>query len=1008
MATTSTPHAALAILEAAIVDDQPLHPILLPSHALLPYCDEPSLRLPPTVSATRIPEQSAGARALVQVFALDATKTYSLLEEHSCWLVRGVLLKGRLFLLDHAACFYSPIPHDDTPVRAGFLAKQRAPFLGSATYWFVLRDATLSYYSDGKNLLHPIESLHLRDVTSIEPSQSHATTIKVKTARGAVWRLMATSPPAHKEWLRALQAAAFRIQNPDDVRLLLPYSAIQSVTPVLQDDGVQLTLDDDDTYAFAYFQHPDRACATVSRLVNSAMPVPIVINAADHLAPPPTAWATPTSLLDKIRRSRSVSVSRVPLAPADRADSGTVIDAPLPRNSSAASPARRRTMHRKHASLDLGRARVIPATPMSPTPHTGVVTPSIGAVTPVDDPFRTHFQVDDAVVTASAAVWVRTLPRSGRVWVGQRHVGFASAWAGPLRASRLVTASEVVDVTVVGMAVTVHVAGGAELVLEFESRGAREAVAAAIRAMATPTTAGLVVDGATAKYSAILQEGSGGDAAFTPAIDSDKLDWFPQIAPSRDLIPRVPPTNLHITLLTIGTRGDVQPFIALGKALRSAGHRCRLATHAEYRIWVESHGLEFCPLAGDPAEIMRLCVDHGMFTPAFIRHVSAHLGPWLRGLLDSACAAAEGTDVLVEAAGCLGAGTHIGEATGIPVFRAFMMPWTRTRAFPHPFAPQAARGDARAGVKKATVGMYNASTFRAAEQLVWAGTRKYVNQWRREMLRLEPVASMPNADDVPFLYGISPTVLPPPSDWADSVHVAGYWFLDEPDVGWKAPEGLVEFLEKDPARTVYIGFGSIVVPDPDELTRTIAAAVTHANVRAIVCRGWADRRPRAASPTPSLLADHADIYELKSAPHDWLFPRVAGAMHHGGAGTTAAALRAGIPAAIKPWFGDQYFWADRIEALGAGVHVRKWSVASVAAALAALVGDSTMRATARDVAAKLRSENGPAAAVDAIHRDLEYARNVSLQRRGADGARTSTSPLARGRTRTRPASPVIV
>ncbi|KNE71975.1 hypothetical protein AMAG_15917 [Allomyces macrogynus ATCC 38327] len=759
-------------------------------------------------------------------------------------------------------------------------------------YWFVLRDATLSYYNDGKNLLHPIESLYLRDVTSIEPSQSHATTIKVKTARGAVWRLTATSPPAQKEWLRALQAAAFRIQNPDDVRLLLPYSAIQSATPVPQDDGVQITLDDDDTYTFAYFQHPDRACATLSRLVNSTMPVPIVISATDHLTQPPIAWATPTSLLDKIRRSRSVSVSRVPLAPADRADSGTVIDAPLPRISAAAAPARRRTAHRKQASLDLGRARVIPATPTSPTSRTGAVTPSTGAVTPVDDPFRTHFQVDDTVVINEAAVWVRTLPRSGRVWVSQQHVGFVSAWA-------------------------------------------------------------------------------------------DKLDWFPQIAPSRDLIPRVPPTNLRITLLTIGTRGDVQPFIALGKALRSAGHRCRLATHAEYRAWVESHGLEFRPLAGDPAEIMRLCVDHGMFTPAFIRHVSAHLGPWLRGLLDSAWDAAQGTDVLIEAAGCLGAGMHIGEATGIPVFRAFMMPWTRTRAFPHPFAPQAARGDARAGVKKATVGMYNASTFRAAEQLVWAGTRKYVNQWRREVLRLEPVASMPNADDVPFLYGISPTVLPPPSDWADSVHVAGYWFLDEPDVGWKAPKGLIEFLEKDPVRTVYIGFGSIVVPDPD-------------------------RRPRAALPTSSLLADHPDIYELKSAPHDWLFPRVAGAMHHGGAGTTAAALRAGIPAAIKPWFGDQYFWADRIEALGAGVHVRKWSVASVTAALMALVGDSTMQATAREVAAKLKCENGPAAAVDAIHHDLDYARKVSVQRRDTDGARTSTSPLTRDRARTRPSSPVVV
>lgn len=241
------------------------------------------------------------------------------------------------------------------------------------------------------------------------------------------------------------------------------------------------------------------------------------------------------------------------------------------------------------------------------------------------------------------------------------------------------------------------------------------------------------------------------------------------------------------------------------------------------------------------------------------------------------------------------------------------MPWTRTRVYPHPFGvPETPLGSA-----------YNYISHVMMEQVFWKGTQSQVNSWRKKTLGLPAinVSSLAEAD-VPFLYSFSPSVVPPPYDWPDWIHTCGYWFLDSPEGNkWQPPEGLVEFIQQGPV--FYIGFGSIVVPDPDEMTRTIVEAVQQAGVRAILSKGWSGR---LATKEQEVIEYPPCIYPLERVPHDWLFSKMAGVVHHGGAGTTAAGLRAGIPTLIRPFFGDQFFWADRVQDLGVGICLKTFTV----------------------------------------------------------------------------------
>lgn len=385
-----------------------------------------------------------------------------------------------------------------------------------------------------------------------------------------------------------------------------------------------------------------------------------------------------------------------------------------------------------------------------------------------------------------------------------------------------------------------------------------------------------------------------------------------------------PTESLRVTCLTIGSRGDVQPYIALCKGLLAEGHKPKIATHLEFEPWVRKHGIEFAPVDGDPAELMRICVENGMFTYSFLREASVKFRGWIDELLSSAWKACQDTDLLIESPSAM-AGIHIAEALGVPYFRAFTMPWTRTRAYPHAFAVP----DHKMG------GAYNYLTYVMFDAVFWRSIAGQVNRWRKKELGLRSTSidkMQPNK--VPFLYNFSPSVVAPPLDYSDWIRVTGYWFLDEAS-DWTPPQELADFIQKaraDGKKIVYIGFGSIVISDPAALTTAVVDSVLRADVRCILSKGWSDRLGNQDASVPEVPLP-PEIHQIKSAPHDWLFRQIDAAAHHGGAGTTGASLRAGIPTIVKPFFGDQFFFGQRIEDLGVGIMMKKVNVSVFSRAL---------------------------------------------------------------------------
>jgi sterol 3beta-glucosyltransferase len=382
---------------------------------------------------------------------------------------------------------------------------------------------------------------------------------------------------------------------------------------------------------------------------------------------------------------------------------------------------------------------------------------------------------------------------------------------------------------------------------------------------------------------------------------------------------------------------------------------------------------------------MRLCIENGTFTWAFLREANATFRGWLDELLDSAFHACEGSDVLIESPSAM-AGIHIAEKLGIPYFRAFTMPWTRTRAYPHAFImPEHKMG-----------GAYNYMTYVMFDNIFWKATAHQVNKWRNKTLGL-PNTSLEKMqpNKVPFLYNFSSSVVAPPLDFSDWIRVTGYWFLDEG--GRKEPPAdVVAFIKQardDGKKIVYVGFGSIIVNDPAKMTQEVIDAVLKADVRCILSKGWSDRispkgapaKPRAEEPEMP-----PEILVINSAPHDWLFRQIDAAAHHGGSGTTGASLRAGIPTIIRPFFGDQFFFASRVEDMGTGIWVKKWGTNSFGRALWEATRNERMIVKARVLGEQIRKENGVETAIQCIYRDLAYARSLIKSKAGKNANNQAT------------------
>jgi len=281
-------------------------------------------------------------------------------------------------------------------------------------------------------------------------------------------------------------------------------------------------------------------------------------------------------------------------------------------------------------------------------------------------------------------------------------------------------------------------------------------------------------------------------------------------------------------------------------------------------------------------------------------------------------------------------------------------------------------------------GSYNYMSYVMFDQVFWRAISGQINRWRRNVLHIDGTSlDKMEPHKIPFLYNFSPSVVPAPLDWPEWIRVTGYWFLDDAEVSkkkWTPPEDLSKFIDSAHSsgkKVVYIGFGSIVVSDPKAMTKCVIEAIVQSGVHAILSKGWSDRLHTTSGDAGEVEEPlPAQIYSISSIPHDWLFQRIDAACHHGGAGTTGASLRAGIPTIIKPFFGDQFFWADRVEALGVGSGVRRLTVESLTEALRTATTDPKQVARAKLLGEQIRMENGVETAIESIYRDLDYARSL--------------------------------
>lgn len=605
--------------------------------------------------------------------------------------------------------------------------------------------------------------------------------------------------------------------------------------------------------------------------------------------------------------------------------------------------------------------------------------------------FQQHFALPETErLRAVYYCWLhRVLPLYGKIYISDRRFCFRSLIYGT-RTKLVVPFRDILNVDkekgfrwgYPGMVVVIR--GHEELFFDFGSVGVRDDCAVTVLRALDVVKSALDSIILTAEEKTYADEAAAENEMLLDARKETLVEHEhrpdPQLVgsppilfddPNASVLDFRPKKSLNITCLTIGSRGDVQPYIALCKGLIGHGHHAKIATHAQFEGWIRKYGIDFAPVEGDPAELMRLCVENGMFTPSFVVEASGSARDWLDKLLNSAWQACQGADILIESPSAM-AGVHIAEALGIPYFRAFTMPWTKTRAYPHAFAvPKTKQG-----------GAYNYMTYLFFDNIFWQLTANQINRWRKKTLRLRSTdLSKLQLNKVPFLYNFSPSVVVPPLDFSDWIRVTGYWFLDEGAQDWSPPADLQAFIKKardDRMKIVYVGFGSIPVSDSKQLTQQIVDAVLKADVRCIFSKGWSDHFDKT-DPNASALPDA--IYQVRAVPHDWLFTQIDAAVHHGGAGTTGASLRAGLPTVIKPFFGDQFFFATRVEDLGVGVYLKKITVNALGKAIWLATHDARMRTKAHMLGEQIRQENGVENAINAIYRDLEYAKTLIKKRK---------------------------
>lgn len=412
---------------------------------------------------------------------------------------------------------------------------------------------------------------------------------------------------------------------------------------------------------------------------------------------------------------------------------------------------------------------------------------------------------------------------------------------------------------------------------------------------------------------------------------------------------------MKATILAPGSRGDVQPYIALGQALQAIGHDCTIVTTQDHEDLVRTHGLVVATLPLHvAAELQRAETARSIEGGGVVRSFQQFAAIAKRAAVSLAQVGLEASrdaDVVVTNFSTTLVAEAIGKKLGVPVAQAFNVPITPTSAYPGALFPGLDFGRLSRRLSHWLT--------RAA---LWLTARTAANEACVEVLGARSAPLLPPALsgllDGPVLYGFSEALLPRPRDWSRDVQVTGFWFVEEPRA-FEPPAELAQFLDAGPP-PLCVGFGSMSTDEPQAVSGIVLDAAKRTRTRLVLLSGWAGLEPGLLSP---------DVIAVRSAPHAWLYPRCAAVVHHGGAGTTAAAVRAGVPAVVVPFHGDQPFWASRVHTLGLGPPPfarRRLTTKRLADAIEIAMTNDAIRQRASAIGRLVRAEQGALRAATAL------------------------------------------
>lgn len=986
--------------------------------------DEAVIPLSPTESVTSILEEklrTVASRHSVHseelpeqvrhLLALDDNDTERQVLVSSAWLLTDVLLQGKLFITQDTLLFVSPVKIDNSRlIRAGALSRERESFArGFVRNWFVLRESTLFWYASPDDVYFPHAIIYLANLMTAElrVGSKRKAGFNLILNDGRRIKLRADNELSAIGWVRDLKREIFRCRTRGRNAIIrIPFENVTDTRDFNYLNflrAIEMTLyrgpDSDSTlkYSFAFLENSEVDKGSVQRAAQKIEKINDSINESRTNRRSRKVYDTTPS-----NDSETSEVSHEEVQHSDN-DSDSDVDAAQsePTQSNTLTPFRTPVAGLTNV------ARLPLATFELATKIPGQLAQSIsragafgfrGNQEAEFESEATDFRLlfgfsEDTLLLRSVKCYIvrKMIPHSGIMYITDSFLCFRRDSSGsdsvmimPLADIESVEPWGSMLISNSGFAVKAADLKG-DLWYEFSDsnemndilKSLREATQnwrsqekyASHKHSQVPTEEEFLEQSMSSARLYTLYDGDKAHINVVPPIIFD-----PYLAEVGGLSVVKPVRKMKFTMLTIGSRGDVQPYIALAQGLKSEGHECRIATHAEFGDWIKEHDIDFRPVAGDPGKLMKIMIDHGGFTVGFIRDAVPKFRGWISELLESAwIAVKDDTDILIESPSAM-AGLHIAEALKIPYFRAFTMPWTRTRKYPHAFiVPEHRMG-----------GSYNYYSYAIFDSLLWMGISKQVNHWRRSTLKLNSTSlEAMSQQEIPFIYCVSPTVLVPPIDQPDWISYTGYWFLDEDMDSYRPDPKLAAFIQKaddEGKKVVYIGFGSILVEDPEKMTQTVVDAVEQADVRCVLARGWSRRGNKADSGGD---ITSKNIFETSQVAHTWLFPRINAAVHHGGSGTTGASLRAGIPTIIKPFFGDQFFYANRVADMGVGISLKSLETSTLREALLEATGNDRMINRAEAVGSRIRSELGVKNAIFTLYRQLEYAKSVTEKRRQA-------------------------